>query len=211
MSYMDRVVDREALLRSVLFVDDHPIYRDGLRRTLESEISDLRVTTAGTIHAALELFGSGHNTDFCLSDYRLPDGDGLALLREVRKRNSSVALGLLSAEHSFALHDQARSVGAVLCLSKDRTPGELIAAIETIFQGGEAYDSVATKGSSRALSLRRREILSYASGGLLDKQICERMGVSESTIRSHWVEIFTQLDVGNRTEAVTKAIRMRLI
>ena len=201
----------EAFVRSMLFVDDHPIYREGLRRTLELDLPDFRVTVVGDAASALALIEGEQDFDLCLSDYRLPDGDGLTLLQTIRRNRPSIALGLLCADLSIAHTDKARAIGAVLCLSKDRTPDELSLAISTVFQGGEAYDAIAAGQPMRVLSPRRREILSYASEGWLDKQICEKLGVSESTIRSHWVEIFEQLQVGNRTEAVSRALRLRLI
>jgi len=194
---------------SLLFVDDHPIYRDAVRRTLELEIEDLSVATAESCSATLE-FLAANEVDLCLADYRLPDGDGLSLLRDIKARFPLIAVGLLCADLSSPLADGATSLGAVLCLSKDKTSADLVAAIRIAFSGGKVYDPVSgTEGNT--LSLRRREILIYASQGLLDKQICERLGVTESTIRAHWGRIFEQLQVGNRTEAVTRALRQRLI
>ena len=197
-------------MRSLLFVDDHPIYRDAVRRTLELEIEDLSVATAENCSATLALLAA-HEVDLCLSDYRLPDGDGLSLLKEVRARYPLIAVGLLCADLSPALAEGAASLGAVVCLSKDKTSADLVAAIRIAFLGGRVYDSVGAASDGTTLSLRRREILIYASQGLLDKQICELLGVSESTIRAHWGRIFEQLQVGNRTEAVTRALRQRLI
>ncbi|CCD89256.1 putative two-component transcriptional regulator, LuxR family [Bradyrhizobium sp. ORS 285] len=197
-------------MRSVLFVDDHPIYRDAVRRTLELEIEGLRVATAENCGAALALLAD-REVDLCLADYRLPDGDGLSLLKQVRARHPLIAVGLLCADLSPALADGAAALGAVLCLSKDKTSADLVAAISIAFAGGRVYDAAGAGADSNALSLRRREILIHASQGLLDKQISELMGVSESTIRAHWARIFEQLQVGNRTEAVTRALRQRLI
>ncbi|MCK1453557.1 response regulator transcription factor [Bradyrhizobium sp. 35] len=194
---------------SVLFVDDHPIYLDAVRRTLEQEILGLVVRTANSCQSALKAIAT-HELDLCLADYRLPDGDGLSLLAEVKRSRPLVALGLLSADLSPSLANEAKAVGAVLCLSKDKTSYELVAAIEIAFAGGKVYNLVGPEADG-GLSLRRREILIYASQGLLDKQIGERLGVTESTVRAHWARIFEQLQIANRTEAVTRALRQRLI
>ncbi|RXH10113.1 response regulator transcription factor [Bradyrhizobium guangzhouense] len=195
---------------SLLFVDDHPIYRDAVRRTLEAEIEELSVATAESCSAALGYLNC-NEVDLCLSDYSLPDGDGLSLLRDVKARFPLMAVGLLCADLSALVSDGATALGAVVCLSKDKTSADLVAAIRIAFSGGKVFDPIAGGSDANILSLRRREILIYASQGLLDKQICERMGVSESTIRAHWGRIFEQLQVGNRTEAVTRALRQRLI
>lgn len=193
---------------TILFVDDHPIYLDAVRRTLEQEILGLTVRTANGHRAALDAMAC-HDIDMCLADYRLPDGDGLSLLLEIKKTQPSVALGLLCADLTPSLATEARAVGAVLCLSKDKTSSELVAAIEIALAGGRLFDFGSEENGG--LSLRRREILIYASQGLMDKQIGERLGVTESTVRAHWARIFEQLRVANRTEAVTRALRQRLI
>ncbi|CCD97043.1 putative two-component transcriptional regulator, LuxR family [Bradyrhizobium sp. ORS 375] len=195
---------------SILFVDDHPIYRDAVRRTLEQDIPNLAVMTAESVGSALELL-KAHEVDLCLADHRLPDGDGITLLSEIKKDYPLLALGLLCAELSTSIVAAAKALGAVLCLSKDKTAAELVTAINIAFAGGQVYDAASDDREAAGLSLRRREILIHASQGLLDKQIGEKLGVTESTIRAHWARIFEQLGVANRTEAVTKALRQRLI
>lgn len=195
---------------SLLFIDDHPIYRDAVRRTLEQEIAGLTVTTAESCRTAIERLDHDE-VELCLSDYRLPDGDGLSLLRKIKARFPLIAVGLLCADLSSELVKGARTLGAVVCLSKDKTSADLVSAIRIAFSGGTVYDPVGSAGEENVLSLRRREILIYASQGLLDKQISELLGVTESTIRAHWGRIFEQLQVSNRTEAVSRALRQRLI
>jgi DNA-binding NarL/FixJ family response regulator len=200
----------EEKVPSLLFIDDHPIYCDAVRRTLELEIAELKVETAESCSSALQLLDR-KEVDLCLTDYRLPDGDGLSLLKNVRARFPLIAVGLLCGDLSLPLLEGAKSLGAVVCLSKDKTSADLVAAIRIAFSGGKVYDPVGGGVAESELSLRRREILIYAGQGLLDKQISERLGVAESTIRAHWGRIFEQLQVGNRTEAVTTALRKRLI
>jgi DNA-binding NarL/FixJ family response regulator len=199
----------EGHVPSILFVDDHPIYRDAVSRTLQLEIPGLRVFTAAGVESALVALAESE-VDLCLCDHRLPDGDGLSLLVEVRKRYPLMALGILCADLAPSVVSSAKSLGAVLCLSKDKTSAELVKAVAMVFAGGRVYDPIAG-GDGAGLSLRRREILIHAGQGLLDKQIGDKLGVSESTIRAHWARIFEQLGVANRTEAVTKAMRQRLI
>jgi DNA-binding NarL/FixJ family response regulator len=199
-------------MRSLLFVDDHPIYRDGLARVLHLALPDLVITPVEGVAAALAHLDSGAEPDLCLTDYRLADGDGLALLVALRARMPSLAVGLLCADPSGMLVQRARAAGAVACLSKDRDAAALAAAIETLFDGGAVFDDgPRLHPAGPAFSLRRREILSMAAEGLLDKQIGDRLGISESTVRNHWQHMFTRLDVSNRTEAVSRAIRLGLI
>ncbi len=199
-------------MRSVLFVDDHPIYRDGLARLLAARLPDLAVAAVeGVAAAKAHLFG-GAEPDLCLTDYRLADGDGLDLIVALRDLQPTLAIGLLCAEPGETLIARARAAGAVACLSKDRDTDALVAAIETIFDGGEVFDDpVRLHPAGLPFSLRRREILALAADGLLDKQIGDRLGITESTVRNHWQHMFIRLGATNRTEAVSRAIRLGLI
>ena len=85
-------------MKTMLFVDDHPIYREGLQRAFMDALPDLRILTAAGSDAALELLAVTDDIDFCLSDYRLTDGDGASLLEEVRRRYPEIAIGLLCAD-----------------------------------------------------------------------------------------------------------------
>ncbi|HMN70647.1 MAG TPA: response regulator transcription factor [Rhodoblastus sp.] len=198
-------------MRTILFVDDHPVFRDGLRRTLEADIADLDVVTVGDAASALNLLESGRDVDLLLTDYRLPDRDGLALLADARRSFPTVGAGLLCGDLSPALLREARALGAILCLSKARAPADIVAAVRDVFQGGQAFERTSGDCEANRMSSRRREILALASRGHPDKVIGARLGVSENTIRNHWKYIFEQLSVNSRTEAVGKAIRRGMI
>jgi DNA-binding NarL/FixJ family response regulator len=199
-------------MRRILFVDDHPIYRDGVRRVLESSGPDVRVLTADGASSALKLLAQATDIDLCLTDQRLLDGEGAGLARVIRELYPSVAVGLLCSEPTLTLANEMRAIGAVACLSKDRDTAALCEAIDRLYSGDTIFDDFVRGGAAQqTLSLRRREILVFAGQGLLDKQISDKLGITESTVRNHWQHIFTQLDVGNRTEAVTKALRQGLI
>jgi DNA-binding NarL/FixJ family response regulator len=197
-------------MRTMLFVDDHPIYRDGLQRAVTEALPGLRILVADGTSSALELLSVTDDIDFVLSDYRLVGGDGVTLLEEVRRRYPGIAIGLLCADPTEAVIAKVKAAGAVACLSKDRDTDALAAAIDTIFNGGTVFDDSPLPHSG-TLSIRRREILLLAGNGQLDKQIGERLCISESTVRNHWQHIFTRLQASNRTEAVAKAMRLGLI
>jgi len=199
-------------MKNMLFVDDHPIYRDGLQRALMSALTGLRIYVASGYHSALELLSVTTDVDFCLADYRLPDGDGVSLIEEVRRNYPDIAIGLLCADPLAGIVARVRNAGGVACLSKARDTVALAAAIDTIFNGGIVFDDGPLPTSlMNSLSAKRRQILKLAGTGYLDKQISEQLNISESAVRNHWQHIFTRLEAGNRTEAVVKAMQMGLI
>ena len=197
----------ETGLPCILFVDDHPIYRDGFRRTLEANVPGASVRVAAGQNEALEMLAADSAIDLCLSDLRLIDGDGLSLIAAVRKAYPSIAVGILCGEPTAALSADVRALGGVACMAKDMDTEDLVAAIETIAAGDEVFQPAGPP----LLSQRRRAILTFASQGMADKRICEHLGVTESTVRNHWHHIFRRLGVTNRTEAVTQALRQKLI
>ena len=199
-------------MNSILFVDDHPIYRDGLKLMLSRQVQDLEILVAEDVTSALQVIADAPGIDLCLADYRLPDGDGIALIARARAGCATMAVGILCAEPTPGIIARARQIGATACLSKERDPEALADALEQLFAGHEVFDDKPLIGSSvAALSLRRHELLVLASEGLADKQISYRLSISEHTVRNHWQHIFNRLQANNRTEAVAKAMRLRLI
>ncbi|GGI32888.1 response regulator transcription factor [Bradyrhizobium guangdongense] len=199
-------------MRTMLFVDDHPIYREGLKRALFELVHDLDVVVASGTQEALQLVDARADIDLILADYRLADGDGISILRTVAPSHCDVGLGILCADVTSDLIARVKKLGGVACLSKNRDVTQLASAIETLFAGGMVFDEKEfTSARDGSLSIRRQEIVLLAAGGYLDKEISERLNISESTVRNHWQHIFAQLGASNRTEAVFKATRLGLI
>lgn len=196
---------------TLLFVDDHPLYREGVRRALSDAMPSLRILLADRTASALEMLAAERDIDLCLSDFQLPDGDGLGLLGQVARQYPTVARGLLCGAPDAAMARQAQSLGCVACLSKDRDIASLGEALHALFDGGSVYDVAPAAPVSGALSDKRKDILRLAAKGLSNKEISALLGISERTVKDHWSYIFDQMGVSNRTEAVSQALRERLL
>lgn len=197
---------------TLLFVDDHPLYREGVRRALSEAMPALRIVLADGQTSALAVLASDDDIDLCLSDFNLPDGDGLSLLGRVAQQHPTVARGLLCGEPDAAMARQARSLGCVACLSKDRDIASLVDALKTLFNGGAVFDVDPSQAvGTTTLSDKRKDILRLAAKGLSNKEISQLLGISERTVKDHWAAIFDQMGVSNRTEAVSQALRERLL
>jgi DNA-binding NarL/FixJ family response regulator len=197
---------------TLLFVDDHPLYREGVRMALRDAMPDLRIVLADRVSSALEVLAAESDVDLCLSDFNLPDGDGISLLAQVGPRYPSVARGLLCGVPDANMARQAQALGAVACLSKDRGIASLAEALQVLFDGGTVFDvAPASSAGLPTLSDKRKEILRLAAKGLSNKEISALMGTSERTVKDHWGYIFEQMGVSNRTEAVSQALRERLL
>jgi len=198
-------------MKTMLFVDDHPIYRDGLQRLLSDALPELSILLAPDTSSARVIINDCRELDLCLSDQKLNDGTGLELLASIRRSRPSIATGVLCAELTIDLVKKAKAIGAVACLSKDRDAEGIVTAIRAIFDGACVFDLPKTSTPEPLLTTRRLQVLSLASQGQSDRQIADRLQVSESAIRSHWEAIFEKLGSSNRTEAVTMAVRQGVI
>lgn len=194
---------------SLLYVDANPIYCAGMARVLAAGIPDLRVVTAHDLAGAMAALEGDDDIDVCLAEQRLSDGEGVDLVALVRHRFPKVAIGLLSDDATPVLAALVRARGGISCFSKNRDPRWIIDAVKALLDGSEVFEVQAS--DAMLLTERRRAIVKAAAAGHSDKQICAQLDIAESTVRNHWHHIFGRLGAANRTEAVTKAMRLRLI
>lgn len=195
----------------LLFVDDHPLYRSGVERTLADAMPELDLVLAACADEALASLERCSDVDLCLTDLRLPGEDGLSLLQRVGARWPTVARGLLCGDPTPDVARRAKDLGCVACLSKARDLDALVDALATLFQGGTLFDTTPGLIADGGLSDKRRVVLSLAARGWSNKQIARELGISERTVKDHWAHIFHRLTVGNRAEAVSRAHQMQLI
>jgi len=197
---------------SLLFIDDHPLFRQGLVFALGAAMPAMAIRDVGSLEEALGVLDR-HEIDLVLSDYRLEMGDGIDAIRRIRLKFPSIACGILCADITPQLSRQARECGAVALLSKNRDVPSLVEAITIVFDGGCVFDDLPDHlhlGDVR-LSDRRLEILRLAAYGNSNKEIARQLNVTERTIKDHWSQILAQLSASNRTQAVSLALQYGLI
>ena len=199
-------------MRTMLLVDDHPLYREGMLRALHDTLPALCVRLAGDSTTALVVLRGLPDLDLCVADYRLPESTGLQLLEAVGRSFPLVARALIGSVLTPEMARRAQLIGCVACLSKDRDAAQMSAALQTLFDGGTVFDvPPETAAGTGGLSERRMEVLRLAAAGFTNRDIAMRLSVSERTVKDHWSYIFEQLRVANRVEAVTRAIQSQLL
>lgn len=196
---------------TVVVVDDHPVVLSGLVALLGADPQLDVVGTARSAHAARDL-DPPSAPDVCVVDLHLPDGDGVELGAELKRRWACRVLVLtMSAEADAVL----RSLGSGLdgYVLKDSDPDELLAAVHAVAggavvlgRGASAPVVDATRGRGTdplaALDARDREILDLLVRGLTTHQVAARVYLAPKTIRNRISEMLTKLDVATREEAV---------
>jgi two-component system, NarL family, response regulator LiaR len=204
----------------VMVVDDHTMVRRGLA-TILKVFNDLElVAEAATGEAAVQLCAQVH-PDVVLMDMLLPDMDGVAVTRHIHKQLPDIKVVALSSYKDEALVLNAMQAGAIGYLLKDISADDLAQAIRAAHVGQITLSPEASKVMIHAatqppvlgndLTERERAVLSLMVEGLNNTQIASRLVVSPSTIKSHVSNILSKLNVSGRTEAVSMAVRNRLI
>jgi len=206
----------------VLVVDDHAVVREGLRTFLQLQEGIEVVAEAAdgreAVRTAAEL-----RPDVILMDLVMPRLDGVAAMRELRRRLPSSRVIVLT---SFAEDDRllpAIQAGAAGYLLKDVEPRELARAIRAAHAGEALLDpAVAARlvdaiaqppGESPPdrLTARERQVLALIGRGLSNKLIARELGISEKTVKTHVGHVLAKLGVSDRTQAALHAVRAGLV
>jgi len=204
----------------VLVVDDHAMVRRGLATFLKA-FEDLELAgEAASGQAALELCVQ-LQPDVVLMDMVMPDMDGPAVTRLIRSQSPSIQVIALTSFMEEILVQSALHAGAIGYLLKDVSADELAQAIRAAHAGratlapeaAQALVQAASQPPPPGLDLTEREraVLTLMVEGLNNTQIAAKLTVSPSTIKSHVSNILSKLGVASRTEAVTLALRSRLV
>ncbi|HZP04184.1 MAG TPA: response regulator transcription factor [Terracidiphilus sp.] len=199
----------------ILIVDDHPVVRAGLSSLLRRQ-SGIRI--AGAAHSgeeAMELIKRSI-VDVLLLDLRMPTISGTDLLNLLKAHESGPkAIILSSYEYEEEIY-QAVKAGARGYLSKNAPREEILAAIEAVAGGGTYFSEqimhwIEEREARSSLSTREIEILEMVSRGLTNKEIARILQISHYTVRNHINHITAKLQVADRTEAATVALRQGIL
>jgi DNA-binding NarL/FixJ family response regulator len=208
----------EAVIR-VLVVDDHALFRSGLRMLIESQ-ADLTVVGEAADGAAALQQVADLAPDVVLMDIRMPGVDGVTATERIAASGSAARIIVLTTFDLDEAAARAIRAGASGFVLKDARPEFLLAAIRTVHSGTAVIapaairDLLATFGSARpsgdderlvALSPREREIYAHAVRGLSNAEIAAAEFVSEATVKTHISRILTKLGLRDRVQLVLHA------
>ena len=206
----------------VVIADDHPVVREGLAAMLERE-PDLEVVgEARDGQEAIEQVAA-LRPDVVLMDLQMPRVDGVEAIRQIRERHGGVHVLVLTTYGDDESIFRGIEAGARGYLLKDAPRDELFRAVRAVARGESLLQpAVATRLLNRVarrpaqpapetLTERELEVLRLLARGAANKEIGAALHISESTVKTHVANIFQKLDVGDRTEAVTVALRRGLL
>jgi len=206
---------------SVLIVDDHPIVRQGLRTLLELQDDIHLAGEAVNGRAAVDL-AARLKPDVVLMDLVMPDLDGIAATRQICDLGYGARVIALTSFVEDEKVIPAIQAGAVSFLLKDVSPEDLIEAIRAAYQGEarlhptvmrKLMNQVAALPSQPApspaddLTEREREVLRLVAEGLSNREIGEKLVISEKTVKTHISSLLSKLDLEDRTRLAIYAIK----
>ena len=198
----------------ILLVEDHPLYRMGIRLSLNySGLNSVVVAEAADVKSARSyLEQHADEVDLILLDYFLPDGNGVDVIHLARVLSPKVKIVLLSGEiknKEVVEHTQGLVDGY---LGKDVDPETLKAKLNALFDVNDDDQDKQSRLRAKAdLSAREIEIIQLCANGMSAQQIADRLGLSRRTVEVHKSHIFEKLDLNSTTDLVKYAYDAGLV
>jgi RNA polymerase sigma factor (sigma-70 family) len=214
----------------LLIVDDHPLFRQGLVDVLETDPRIQVIAAAANGETALEL-ARANKPEIVIMDVNLPQGNGLQITRQMLSDLPRTKVIILTGYDNPEQVYHSLQIGAVAYRAKDIPPDDLLKTIFTVREGRYViHDQVLSHeevlewikqragryvnahngvlgGSSSSLSPREMEILELVTDGISNKDIAQRLGISQQTVKNHVTTILRKLQVDDRTQAAIFALR----
>ena len=195
---------------SVLLVDDHPLFREGLTLALRQRAPALAVhAVASFAQAQRTLQREPERFDLVLLDYRLPGENGLLCAAQLRSLFPGVACALMSGTDDNELPQRAHAAGLAGYFPKSLEVGRLVDGLGCLARGETCFPAAGSAAGDAAmtpfLTARQQEIVRLAARGASNKEIAQALGIAPHTVKNHLTQIFERLGAANRAQAVSMA------
>jgi DNA-binding NarL/FixJ family response regulator len=199
----------------VLSVDDHPLLREGIAAIINNQPDMLLVADASSGSEGVLKFRE-HRPDVTLMDLRLPDISGIDAMIAIRSEFADARIIMLTTFEGDVEIQRAMEAGARGYMLKSMPPRELVDVIRQVHAGkkrvpAEVASQLAEHLSDEALTAREVDVLRHVAGGNRNRDIAERLFISEETVKVHVKHIMEKLGASDRTQAVAIAVRRGII
>jgi DNA-binding NarL/FixJ family response regulator len=199
----------------VLSVDDHPLLREGITAVIDHQPDMQMVAQASGGREAIQRFRE-HRPDVTLMDLRLPDLSGIDAMIAIRTEFPDARIVILTTFEGDVEIQRALAAGARGYILKSMPPNELADVIRQVHAGKKRIPpqvaaQLAEHLADEPLTERERDVLQHIAGGNRNRDIGEKLFISEETVKVHVKHIMEKLGASDRTEAVTIAVRRGII
>ncbi len=214
----------------ILLVDDHALFRDGMRYVLQQLPEEVEIFEAGNFPDGLKLAMQHPELDLALLDLNMPGSEGPISIRFFHQRYPHIPVVVVSGEEGRGYMEKVMNYGAMGFISKSSTAAVMLSALNLVLSGGvyippqllRQYGEMAGKEADVAdrrslytneygLTQRQMEVLTHLAAGLSNKEIAEAIHLAEGTVKIHVAAVYQTLRVGNRMEAVRMAEKLGLV
>lgn len=194
----------------ILLIDDHAMFRTGLRLVLNSGLQDVEIFEACSLDAVMR--NTVDRVDVVLLDIKLPGLNGLEGIALLKRKWPQAPILMLSSQDEPETRHLARARGAAGFISKAETADAIIDTLRLVLRGHFSESSPeANTMTRRCLTPRQCEVLNLLDQGLSNKLIARQLSLSDNTVRRHVQDILEFFQVVSRTEAVFAARRQGLL
>jgi len=210
-------------MREILIADDHPLFRDALKRALTQAVPDALLFDADSVAALQALVEAHADAELLLLDLHMPGATGFSTLAYLRGQHPGLPVVVVSAQEDHGVIRRALAHGASGYIPKSASVDTIVTAVRRILDGEVwlpphlsggpgALDADEASVASRIAELTPQQfrVLGMIASGLLNKQIAFELNVSEATIKAHMTAIMRKLHVSNRTQVALVANHLAL-
>ena len=214
----------------ILLVDDHALFRDGMRYVLQQLPEEVEILEAGNFPDGLKLAMQHPELDLALLDLNMPGSEGPVSIRFFHQRYPHIPVVVVSGEEGRGYMEKVMNYGAMGFVCKSSTAAVMLGALNLVLSGGvyiplemlrqhsvitekepEVVDRRSLYTNEYGLTSRQMEVLMHLAAGLSNKEIAEAIHLAEGTVKIHVAGVYQTLRVSNRMEAVRAAGKLGLL
>lgn len=214
----------------ILLVDDHNLFREGMRYVLQQLQADIEIFEASNFLDALKQADLHPELDLTLMDLNMPGSEGAVSIKFFHQRYPHIPLVVISGEEGRALMERVMAAGAMGFVCKSSTAPVMLSALNLVLAGGvyvppqllqhsdsddvplfESRDKRSVNTNEYGLTGRQMQVLKHLAEGQSNKEIAREINLAEGTVKIHVAALYQTLRVNSRMEAVRVASKLGLI
>ena len=187
---------------TVYVIDDHPLMRDALTMLIHRVRPGLKVVAVpkmNVLETAVDKNGPAEL--FCL-DLQLPDTLGMSGVHSIKARYPDVPLAVVTSSDATEYEERCLEAGASAFIEKTNNPNQIISALRELLAPEDEDEAAAPANVPTKLSKRQKQLILMLDQGLSNRDIAEKLSISEHTVKVHFWRLFRRLGVNSRTQAL---------